>query len=295
MPAFHGVWPALVTPFTADNRVNVPVLKDLVAYLLEKHVDGFYVGGTTGEGLFLSVEERQLVVETVIREIGGQVPVIVHVGCTALVDAIVLARHARACGAVGVSSIVPPLFNDMESLVAYFQAIAAAVPELPVFPYFLSQNINPLALMRRLLPIANVAGTKYTGPDMHEFRQIVELGGEQWTVFSGMDEVCVFAAMMGASGNIGSTLNLMPGVYRQIGADVRHGDLAAAHALQLRANRVTALLAETNLMGGLKAALGFLGLDCGGLRLPRFPMTPEQAAGLREALETAGFFALVAM
>jgi N-acetylneuraminate lyase len=295
MRTFHGTWPALVTPFTADNQVNVPVLKDLVAYHLGKQIDGFYVGGTTGEGVFMSVAERQLVVETVIHEVDGRVPVIVHVGCTALVDATALARHAQASGAAGVSSIIPPLYTDMNSLLAYFQAVAAAVPELPVFPYFLSQNINPLALMRRLLPVSNIAGTKYTGPDMHEFRQIVELGANQWTIFSGMDEVCVFAAMMGADGNIGSTLNFMPGVYRQIHAYLQSGDTNAALALQLRANRVTAIIVERNLMGGLKAAIGFLGFDCGGLRLPRFAMTPDEVASLREALEAADFFALAAM
>ncbi len=295
MRHFHGVWPALVTPFAVDNQVNVPAIKDLVAYLLGKGVDGFYVGGTTGEGVLMAAAERQLVVETVITEVDGRVPVIVHVGATALVDAVSLARHAQRHGAAGVSSIIPPLFNDLESVLAYFQAIAAAVPELPVFPYFLSQNINPLALMRRLLTVPNVAGTKYTGPDMHEFRQIVELGGNQWTIFSGMDEVSVFALMMGADGNIGSTLNFMPGVYKQIQAHVRAGDLTAAHALQLRANRVTAIIVERNLMGGLKAAMGFLGFDCGGLRLPRFGMTPDEVASLREALEAADFFALAAM
>ncbi len=295
MPTFHGVWPALVTPFTADNRVNVAAIRDLVAFLLGKQVDGFYVGGTTGEGLLMSVEERQLVAETVLDEVDGRVPVIVHIGATALVDAITLARHARASGAAGVSSIIPPLFDEMNSLLSYFQAIASAVPEMPVFPYFLSQNVDPLALMRRLLPVSNVAGTKYTGPDMHQFRQIVELGGQRWTVFSGMDEMCVFAAMMGASGFIGSTLNLMPGVYRQINALVQRGDLAAARDLQLRANRVTTVLVETNLMGGLKAALGLLGVDCGGVRLPRRSMSPDQVAALREALEAADFFALAAM
>ncbi len=80
MRSFNGVWPALVTPFTAENTVNVTVLRELVEYLIDKRVDGFYVCGTTGEGIYMSVEERKLVAETVLEQVSGRVPAIVHVG-----------------------------------------------------------------------------------------------------------------------------------------------------------------------------------------------------------------------
>ena len=292
---FHGVWPALVTPFTPDDEINIPVLRNLVQYLLDKHVDGFYVGGTTGEGVFMSVEERKQVVDAVLSEINGRVPVIVHVGSMVYKDAVALARHAEACGAVGVSSIVPPLYASLDSLVDYFRTVAQAVPNLPVFPYFLSQSIAPLALMRRLLDIPNVQGTKYTGPNMHEFRQIVELGGDAWTVFSGMDEVCVFAAMLGARGNIGSTLNFMPGVYKHIRAHVERGEIDEAMTLQLKANHVTAALLEGDLMGNLKAAMALIGFDCGAPRLPRAGLDSQGKAALKTALKATDFDALAAM
>ena len=292
---FHGVWPALVTPFTPDDEINTPVLRDLIQYLLGKGVDGFYVGGTTGEGVFMSAEERKQIIDAVLGEIDGRVPAIVHVGSMVYRDAVALARHAEARGAVGVSSIVPPLFTSLDSLIAYFGAVAKAVPNLPVFPYFLSQSIQPLELMRRLLDIPNIRGTKYTGPDMHEFRQIIELGGEAWTVFSGMDEVCVFAAMLGSNGNIGSTLNFMPGVYKHIRAHVERGEIDQALALQLRANHVTAVLLEGDLMGNLKAAMRLIGFDCGRPRLPRSGLDAPQTERLHAALKAVDFEALAAM
>lgn len=292
---FFGVWPALVTPFTLDDEINIPVLRDLIHYLLDKHVDGFYVGGTTGEGVFMSLEERKQVIDLALGEINGRVPVIVHVGSTVYRDAVALARHAEARGAAGVSSIVPPLYTNLESLVTYFQTVAAAVPDLPVFPYFLSQSIQPLELMRRLLGLPNIKGTKYTGPDMHEFRQIVELGGDDWTVFSGMDEVCTFAAMLGSSGNIGSTLNFMPGVYQHIRTHVERGEIDEALALQLKANHVTAVLLEGDLMGNLKAAMELIGFDCGAPRLPRQGLDSQGKAALLAALKAAGFETLAAL
>jgi N-acetylneuraminate lyase len=292
---FHGVWPALVTPFTDDNEINIPVLRELVSYLIGKGIDGFYVGGTTGEGIFMSVDERQQVLEQVMAENKGRVPVIAHVGATALADAKTLARHARQSGVSGVSSIVPPYYDQMDSLVAYFSALAATVPELPVFPYFLLQNIKPLELMKRLQEIPNVKGTKYTGPDMYEFRQIVEMGGESWTIFSGMDEVCLFAAMMGAHGNIGSTLNFMPGAYLQIRALNAQGKYEEARAIQLRANHVTSILIDAGFQAALKAALGFIGMDCGQPRLPRQSLSNEARALLQLRLQESEFADLAAL
>jgi dihydrodipicolinate synthase/N-acetylneuraminate lyase len=77
MRTFGGAWVALVTPFTADNQVNVPVLQDLTEYLLGKGVEGLYLCGLTGQGMNMSVPERKLVVETVIGQVNKRVPAIV--------------------------------------------------------------------------------------------------------------------------------------------------------------------------------------------------------------------------
>jgi N-acetylneuraminate lyase len=292
---FHGVWPALTTPFTAANEVNTDVLRALTQYLLAKKVDGFYVGGTTGEGVFMSLAERKLVIDTVLEEVNGQVPLIVHVGSTVAVDAVALARYAADAGVNGISSIIPPLYTSMESAVRYFTQLTAAVPDMPVFPYFLSQTIRPLDLMRELLNIPNIAGTKYTGPNMDELRQMIDLGGAEWTIFSGMDESCLFAAMMGTQGNIGSTLNFMPGPYKRIHELVAEGKLAEAHELQLKANRVTDVLVNYDIMGGLKAVMQMIGFDCGAPRLPRRALTPEELAAFKADLDQTDFAALIEM
>lgn len=295
MRTFHGVWPALVTPFTTEDTVNVSVLRDLVEYLLGKGADGFYLCGATGQGLFMSVEERKLVAETVLDQVQGRAPVIVHVGCVALCDAMDLTRHAYQSGAAGVSSVLPPLYPDTCSLYAYFEAIAAAAPDLPLLPYLYGGPIDAVALMRDLMQIPSVAGTKYTGPNMYEFKRIVELYGSAWTVFSGMDEQCVFAAMLGASGNIGSTLNIMLGVYRKIHQCCETGDLAQGLALQIQANGITAVLYSVGFEGGLREAIRMLGFDCGQPRLPNLPLPEKKRKTLRAQLEAVGFSMLAEM
>ncbi len=295
MAELFGAWPALITPFTTNNEVNPAAVEKLVDYHLGKGVNGFYACGSTGSGVFQSVAERKLVAETVLNTVQGRVPVIVHVGAISLTDAIDLARHALAHGAAGFSSIIPPLYSGIDSVYAYYETLASAVPDLGFFPYIARPQLDSLELVKRLSALPNVVGTKYTGPNMYEFSQIAALRDSNWTVFSGMDEQSVFAAMCNSSGHIGSTLNYMPGAYARIRALVVKGQHADAVALQQRVNAVTERLISCGFFGALYETVRLLGIDCGEPRLPSVPLSPEAKAALHAALESVGFWDLAAM
>ena len=295
MFSFSGAWPALVTPFTVEDKVNVVVLRELVEYLLDKRVGGFYVCGGTGEGLFMLPEERKLVTETVVDQVNGRVPVIAHIGSMVVSDAVELAEHAQEVGAAGISSVIPPMFQDGESLYTYFARVGAGAPDLPLLTYIFGGPMDAVALMRRLMEIPTVAGTKYTGPNMYEFREIVELRGDNWSIFSGMDEQCIYAAMQGACGNIGSTLNYMPGIYREVHNSYKKGDIAQGQELQVRANQVTRVLFSFGFFGALKEVMRMLGFDCGKPRLPHLPFAEEKRNDLRAQLEAIDFFTVAEM
>ena len=295
MQTFTGFWPALITPYTPDDQVNLPLLRDLVAYQLAKGVSGFYLCGSTGEGLFLSVEERILVTETVLAQVSGRVPVIVHVGAAGLKDAVQLAQHAQATGAAGISSILPPVLYNQRGIVPYFARVAAAAPELPFLPYLLGYTRDAVALMRELAHIPNLAGTKYTGSNMFELSQLVAFREAGWTIFSGMDEQALPGLQYGAAGVIGSTVNCMPGVYRELLGSYRDGDAARALDLQRRANSVTTLLVAGSFAGALREALALLGFDCGQPRLPNLPLSEAERVTLRADLEACGFLELAAL
>lgn len=295
MSTFAGVWPALITPFTEDNRLNFPVLEQIVEYLLTKSVSGFYVAGTTGQGLFLSLDERKQLAAAVLQQVKGRVPVIVHVGAVAVVDAVELARHACDQGASGISGLLLPQYPDLTALVDYVETISTSVP-IPFLAYIYGRELDAVHLMERLSQFDTVIGAKYTGPNLHELKRIIDLGrSSDWTIFSGMDEQSIFAAMNGASGHIGSTLNFMPGAYRAIWGHIAQGELAQAHALQLRANTITQHLLDAGFSGALSYVMGILGFDCGQPRLPHRPLTPEKRQQLERALDTNEFSALTQM
>jgi N-acetylneuraminate lyase len=289
LPTFQGAWAALVTPITAEGKVNVRVLRDLVEYLYGQGIGGLYLCGSTGEGLYHSPAERELVVETVLDQLHGRSPVIVHVGTVGTRDAVALAQHAAARGASGISSILPPVARDPESVRTHYQAVAAAAPGLPFYPYLFGGQQDALSLLSGLLPlIPNLAGGKYTGPNMYELWQLVGLRTEGWTIFSGMDEQCVFAAMSGAPACIGSTQNLLPAAYRDMRTLAERGDMVQANDLQTHANRIIRIMFSYGYTGALRVALRWLGFDCGD-PCPPIPAVPEaKREQLLDELREAG-------
>ena len=130
---------------------------------------------------------------------------------------------------------------------------------------------------------------------MFEFSQIAALRDSHWTVFSGMDEQSVFAAMVGSCGHIGSTLNYMPGAYARIRTLLSEGQHSEAVALQGRVNRVTQRLLAMGFFGALYETVRMLGIDPGEPRLPSTPLSPEDKATLRANLESVDFWDLAAM
>ena len=287
--AFKGVYPALVTPFDKDGNVSSQAMRDLVKYHLEKSVDGFYVCGSTGQGIALSVQERKTVAEAAIDAAEGNVPVIVHVGAVALPDATTLAAHARSIGAAGVSTIIPPVYSNLDTLKRYFTAVAVAASETPIFPYLSGGSIRALDLLEAIADIPNLGGTKVTGPNMDELKKIIDMRPQPWVVFSGMDEQCLFAAMIGAPGNIGSSVNIIPGVYRLIRTRLEEGDAKAALDLQFRGNRIIATLGLYGYAAALRKAIEMLGIPCGEPRMPEAPFPDGKLGELEAALEQAGF------
>lgn len=300
MQTFKGHMPALVTTFTPDGDTNKDQMRGLTAYHLSKDVGGFYVCGGTGQGVHTSVANRKRAAEAVIDEVAGAKPVLVHVGSMVASDAVELARHAAAHGAAAISSILPPGYTGMESLVAYFTELSRAAPDIPLLPYLVNATIDVPLLVERLCAIPTIAGTKYTGPNMDEMKKVIEIGratskSGTWSVMAGMDQQCVFAAMAGADGNIGSSLNVIPGPYRLIWELVGRGEHEAAMEMQLKATAIIDTMRRHNYTAGLRFGLNLLGVKCSPPCLPELPLDEESKKALQRDLEAVNFAELAAL
>ena len=144
MSLLEGPIPALVTPFTENGDVNVTLLQDLVEWQLAQQARGFFVAGSTGEGLLMTLRERQLVAETVVGQVRNRVPVVIQVGALATRDCVALAEGAEAAGADGVSALPPFYYTaDEAGVTSHFTAIGAA-SRLPLYLYNFPQTTGVL-------------------------------------------------------------------------------------------------------------------------------------------------------
>ena len=282
----RGVIPAMFTPYDKNGEVNPSVIPELIDFHLRSGVAGFFVCGSTGEGLLQSPEERQLVAETAVKAVNGRVPVIVHVGANATRDSVRLARHAAEIGADAVASI-PPAGQDMQSIIEHYLLIGEASP-LPLYVYA-STVSDPVGLMRRLIAEApTLRGIKFTTSDLFRLNLIVQLENGFLNVLSGADEMALGALAMGADGIIGSTYNALPGAFVGIYNAVQRGDVVEARRLQSIANRILEVLTRGPVIPRTKELLRMLGIDTGDARRPYRPLSDAERKQLREDVLAAG-------
>ena len=276
--SFEGVYSALLTPFDHEGEINEEVLRRLANFQLEKGLHGFFVCGSTGEGILMTPQERKRVAEVAVDETAGRGKVIVHVGHASSRISAELAEHAEQIGADAVGS-VPPFYYDVgvEGTLYHYQLVAQAC-SLPFMAYNLP-SVGVVGLTPNLVPrlreIETFVGMKYTGYNLYEMQGIVELLGENGIVLSGSDQLFLPALTMGARGSIGSTQNILPDRFVGLYEAYRAGDFAKAQALQAEINRFMRVIHKYG-NPCRKAYAKRLGFDCGDYRPPFKPMTEGQ-------------------
>jgi len=291
----EGVMPALVTPYNTDGSVSVEMTRKLVGYLIEQGAHGFFVCGSTGEGLLLSSDERKLMVQTVVDEVAGQVPVIVHVGAPGTDMAVDLAKHAKAAGATAVSSLPPIYYRvGLDGIMKHIRRIAEAA-ELPTYYYHIPRltgvELTGDELVEAFTNVPGLVGLKFTHSDMFLLWWIIETSGGQLAVLNGSDQMLFHGLSTGACGGIGSTYNYQMRTMVSIYKAVKAGNFEAAKQAQWKANQVVRVLFRNGPSTATeKAIMKLLGFDVGPTRDPMVAFPDDQLGSLQKQLEEIGFF-----
>lgn len=282
---FRGIFPALLTPFDKQDKVNTTVLTEIAQYNLDKGVSGFYVGGSTAEAFLLSFEERKQILETVANAAHGKATLIAHIGCISTGQAIALAKEAKQMGYDAISSVAPFYYKfSFEEIKKYYYDIVDAV-DLPMFIYnfpafsgvnLTADNIKEFLIDERFL------GVKHTSSDYFALEQFKASFPDK-IVYNGYDETFLAGLAMGADGAIGSTFNLMAEKFIKIQKLFSENKVEEARAVQKEANAVIRALCKVGVMQGEKAIMDALGFDMGPARAPFAPLTEEQKKGLLDA------------
>jgi N-acetylneuraminate lyase len=284
-----GAYSAMFTPYTHDNQINIEIIERLVEYQLAGGLRGFFVGGSTGEGMLLTLDERKTLLEAVVRLNRGRGKIIAHVGAVRTEDSVVLARHAADAGADWVSSVAPIYFAQSFAGTLYHYTQIAEATNLPFLVYAFNTTVIPERDVE-IFKIKNVKGMKFTNADYYSVQQLRRLIDKPTLFLNGKDELMVGALAMGCfEGGIGTTQNLLPQHYAEINRLViENNDVDTARPLQEEANAVISLMLKYGNMSYAKAMMRFIGVDCGYCRAPIPPLTEEQYAVFAEELREQG-------
>ena len=287
---FQGVMPALITPLHADETINVEVLHKLIAFLLEKDADGFYVGGATGEGLALKTEERMVLAEEAMSAVKGRKPCIIQVAAADYHDAVQLAKHAESIGADGISA-TPPLFfhYDEDDVYNYYRTLAESV-HIPLMIYYnLAAGFTVNAeFAARMFEVDNITAIKWTSSNYYEMIRLKDLTHGEMNIINGPDEMLLMGLNAGADGGIGSTYNFQLENIKAVWNAFCARDVAAAQQAQVRADRVIAALLRYKVIPATKVILEEMGFSVGNAAYPMTRYTTEQKARIVQEMRQAG-------
>jgi 4-hydroxy-tetrahydrodipicolinate synthase len=287
---FEGVFPALITPFNADNRIDVASFRNIVEYVEKGGVAGMVACGTTGESATMSTQEHMELIDLTVD--CANTTVIAGTGSNNTTEAVELTRHAYDAGANAVL-IISPYYNKPNNagLIAHFSSIARSA-DIPVILYNVPSRTGqdmPLEVITELSRIENIVGIKEASGNPVKVSRIIEnTVDEDFVVISGEDGLTLPLMCMGAVGVISVVANVAPEKMTELVNAVKNNDLKKAQALHYELAPLTrALFSETNPIP-VKKAMDMLGLANGRLRLPLAPLSREHETILEDVMRGLG-------
>ena len=292
---YEGIIPAFYACYDKEGKVNAAAVRELTQWFIDKGVTGLYVGGSSGECIYQSKEERKLVLENVMAVAKGKLTVIAHIACNNTADSQELAAHAESLGVDAIASI-PPIYFKLPpyAIAKYWNDMSAAAPNTD----FIIYNIPQLAgvsltvpLLKEMLKNPRVIGVKNSSMPTQDIQMWRDEGA---MVFNGPDEQLISGLVMGAVGGIGGTYGAMPELYVELYRCVKAGEMAKALDIQNDCCRIIYKLCSGygNMYGMIKEVLRIMGCpDCGSVRAPLaeliesdLDIAQEAAAMIREAI-----------
>lgn len=283
---FRGIIIALYASYDEQGEMNTDAVRRLARYYATSGVKGLYVGGSSGEGMLQTVEERKLILAAVMEEVGNELTIIAHVGAAATRDSVELAKHAAEVGAHAVSA-VPAIYYRLspDSVEGHWQAIIDAT-SLPFIIYHIPQTTGfhlSKSLLMKMAAQDKVIGVKISAESTFELQQFKAAGGSEFLVFNGPDEQYLAGRSIGADGGIGGTYGVMPELFLKIEQCYVAGKMREAQEWQFKVNElITQLLSFPSLYGACKAILKLRGYDIGEPRMPLLPCTSGDQGRIEE-------------
>ncbi len=289
---FRGTATALATPFKKDGSVDEVVLRDFVRFQLKGKVEALIPVGSTGEGATLSEAEQAHVIEIVVDETNGRVPVIGGASSNSTSKAIALAKQVKNCGADAVLSVAP-FYNKptQEGIYQHFAAIADAI-EMPIVIYNVpgrtASNIEAGTALRLAEEVEFIAGVKEASGNMGQIMEILHHRPAGFGIWSGDDNLTLPLIALGADGVISVLSNEVPKMFSDLVRFALKGKYNEAREIHFKLlHLMNVNFIESNPIP-VKAALAMMGMMEENLRLPLVRLTDPSRPKVEKHLKELG-------
>jgi len=270
----EGVYAAMLTPFDDEGRINETELRNLVDWLVEEGINGLFPLGSVGEFIHLSFEEKVRVMEIVVDQAGGRIPVTPGTTASCAKNCIELTKRARDLGCQAVV-VAPPYYFPMEQemIEEHYEQVARAVPDFPIILYNIPLFATPLSydVVKRLSRIDNVVGMKDSSGsmvDLMHFMDKIRVIGEELSILTGREEMLFSALAVGARGTMSATVGIVPELMTGIYRAWQDGDIEKARELQFSVLLLIRAMWALPMPLGFKAALEVRGFEMGEPKQP---------------------------
>ena len=287
-PIFTGAGVAIVTPFTEDNKINYPVLKDLIEFQIENGTDAIIICGTTGEGATLEHDEHVEAIRFTVETVAGRIPVIASTGSNDTEYSLKLSLAAQEVGADALL-LITPYYNkaSQQGLIKHFTYVADRV-NIPIILYNVPSRtgceIKP-ETYAELCKHPMIYGTKEATGNLSAIAKTISLCDSDFAVYSGNDDQITAIASLGGLGVISVLSNICPKVAHDIAQYAVDGDFKKSAELQLKYLELCDdMFMDVNPIP-VKMAMNMMGMNVGDLRLPLCEMNEANTAKLKAVLK----------
>lgn len=287
-PIFTGAGVAIITPFTAEGKVNEKVLAEIIEYQISHSTDAIVICGTTGESATLDHNEHTQAIKIAVDVTAGRIPVIAGTGSNDTAYALKLSNDAEKLGVDGLL-MVTPYYNkaSQEGLIKHFNYVADRV-STPIILYNVPSRtgceIKPETYAELAKHKMIYAAKEATG-NLSSIAKTISLVPEDFAIYSGNDDQITPIMSLGGKGVISVLSNILPQVAHDIAQTALDGDFKKSAELQLKYLELcNAMFMDVNPIP-VKVAMRMMGFDVGPLRLPLCDMTPANTEKLKSVLQ----------
>lgn len=284
----------LLTYFTKTEEIDYLLIKQSVKRLMDKGIDSVFIGGTTGEFINLTIDERIKILQKIRQEFGHDLNIMFNITAMNPAELHKLCQAAYTCQ-VDAISVIPPYFHKYseDALLSYFEKIAQKAPEIPLYLYnipALANNLISKELLQKLLNNkAGYSGIKDSSMDFNLLQEFeIKTQGYEFELYTGNDAQLLTAIQYGCKGGIIALANVFPEKCISIYQNYKIGRIEEAKKEQKLLIQLREMIRAIRPIVVHKYMLTLLGDDSGFIRFPMTELNADQKDVIKEKMQNLG-------